>query len=83
MSNQSGQSRQATPQNMATVRYGAMKGPGPYAGMTVAQLREKLSDAWGIPPNAPAVKGKNQLSEDHVIQPTDVIDFTKPMGEKG
>jgi len=83
MSNQSSQSRQAVPQNMATIRYGSTKSPGPYAGMTIKECREKLGDAWGILPDSPAVKGKNQLSDDHVIQPGDMIDFTKPMGEKG
>lgn len=75
------------PQNnqggMAQVRFGVYNQPGNHAGKSVREVRESLGKLWGVPADASAFLGKEKLSDDHVIQPGDNIEFHRRAGEKG
>lgn len=75
-------SAQATT-NMANLRYGVYHQNGSFVGMTVAQARQQLTNAWGIPGDATAYKGKVKMEDNYVIQPGDQLEFHRRMGEKG
>lgn len=67
----------------ATFRHGPFNHPLKFVGLTVKQAREKLGDAWSVPSDAKAMNGKQQLSDDYIIQSGDEIEFVKKQGQKG
>lgn len=67
----------------ATVRFGVYNQPGGYAGKKVSDVRKELGNLWKIPGDAQAYKGKTKVDENYIIQPGDVLDFHRKMGEKG
>lgn len=77
------QGQEAQINNSATVKYGVYNQPGPLVGKTVDQVRQAFAGQWNIPTDASAFKGKEQMAGDYVIQPGDVIEFHRRMGEKG
>lgn len=56
---------------------------GLFVGRTVAQLREARGDAWNIPADARAYKGRDVLDDNYVVQSGDTVEFHRRMGEKG
>lgn len=83
MSDTSGEGLQKSQGKSAMIRFGVYGQPGSYAGMTIRQVRAELADLWQIPADAKGYKGKEVLSDDYVIQPNDVIDYHRQLGEKG
>lgn len=65
------------------MRFGSYNQPAPFVGWTVAQVRERLADLWGVPKDANAFIGKTKLEDSHVISPDEEIEFVKRAGEKG
>lgn len=74
---------QATPNEMVNVKFGVHSQPAPFAGQTVAQIRQQLKGPWELPDDTTAYKGKEALADSYIIQPGDDITFHKRMGEKG
>lgn len=70
-------------QDKVRIRYAGYNHPTEYVGMTVKQARDKLSPMWGVPTDAVAYKGKEQLSDSTFLQAGDEIQFVKRQGEKG
>lgn len=68
---------------MANLRYGVYHQNGNFVGQTIAQARQTLTNAWGIPNDAAAYKGKVKMEDNYVIQPGDQLEFHRRMGEKG
>ncbi len=83
MSNELGGEAASKAPKMASARFGAYNQPGPWVGITVKELRKKVSNMWGVPEDATAFIGKNQLKDDYVIKDKDEIEFHRRMGEKG
>ena len=51
--------------------------------MTVGEYRKQLNVMASIPDGAVAYSGNQQLSDDHVMQPGESLEFIKKTGEKG
>ena len=68
----------------AQVKYGTYhETDHTWVGMTVAQVRMARGEAWSIPSDARAYRGKDQLQEGYVVQAGDLVEFHRRMGEKG
>lgn len=65
------------------VSYGIHKMTADAIGKTVADVRAGLAQVMNIPANAGAVIGGNRVTDDHVIQKGQAVEFVKEAGVKG
>ncbi len=78
------QSQPAAGENRAQVKYGTYNETDTlFVGQTVAQVRLARRDAWNIPADARAYRGKDEIAETYVLQAGDMVEFHRRMGEKG
>lgn len=74
---------QSGPANMAGMRFGIYNQQLPLAGKTVKQARDQLANMWNVPKDAQAYNGKQQLSDDHIIEAGEQLEWQRRTGEKG
>jgi hypothetical protein len=53
------------------------------AGSTVGEVRSKLSEYGSVAEGAIAYSGTTPLTDDHVLQDGETIEFIRKTGEKG
>jgi len=74
----------ATAAGKAQIKYaGFAEADTLFVGQSISAVRDARGDAWSIPSDAKAFRGKDQLDENYIIQSGDVIEFHRRMGEKG
>jgi hypothetical protein len=68
----------------ATIRYGVNSVTHErFSGMTVAELREEVSEDLNIPAGAEARLNGNRTDNDAQVSDGDTLEFVKVAGEKG
>lgn len=63
---------------MESVRYGIYGENRDIAGKTVAQLRQEIESAWGLPSDAVAYCGNTPLADSWIIAKGAIIQFHRP-----
>lgn len=67
----------------ATLKYGVYIETANWSGKSVSEARAHYARLWNIPADADAHVGKVKVGENHTIEPGEIIEFHKKMGEKG
>lgn len=72
-----------TTSGRATLCYGVYVETGDLAGRSIKELRDTYGGLWQMPEGVTAYKGKEQVSDDYIVQPGDRIEYYRKLGEKG